>query len=149
MKGRVVGMDEDWFVQEADQAGHLTRLAERAQATFWGVLGCEVVQANASKATICLDASDRHMNLLGIVHGGVLMSLLDNAMGLVVMLAAPEERSVTANLNTQFLSSSKGGVILCEAELVHRTARTLTLQAQVKDDTGKLLVLGSGAYRII
>lgn len=142
-------MDEKWFVQQADQAGHLTRLAERAQATFWGALGCEIVQASASKATICLDASERHMNLLDIVHGGVLMSLLDNAMGLVVMLAAPNERSVTANMNTQFLSSSKGGVLLCEAELVHRTDRTLTLGAQVKDDNGKLLAWGTGAYRII
>ena len=143
------GIDEDWFVQQADQAGHLARLAQRAQATFWGELGCEVVQANAGKATICLDASDRHHNLLSIVHGGVLMSLLDNAMGLVVMLAAPDERAVTANLNTQFLASSKGGVLLCEAELVHRTSRTLTLEARVKEDSGKLLCLGTGAYRII
>ncbi|MGG1633956.1 PaaI family thioesterase [Paenibacillus sp. NRS-1760] len=142
-------MDEDWFVQQADQAGHLTRLAERAQATFWGLLGCEIVQANASKAAICLDATERHLNLLNIVHGGVLMSLMDNAMGLVVMLAAPEKSAVTANLNTQFLASAKGGVLLCEAELVHRTERTLTLQAQVKDDVGKLLVCGIGAYRII
>jgi uncharacterized protein (TIGR00369 family) len=142
-------LDEDWFKQQADQAGHLTRLAERAQATFWGVLGCEVVQASGNKATICLDATERHLNLLGIVHGGVLMSLLDNAMGLVVMLAMPDERTVTANLNTQFLASSKGGVIVCEAELVHRTRRTLTLQAQVKDEGGKLLGLGMGTYRII
>lgn len=142
-------MDEEWFVQQADQAEHLTRLAERAQATFWGSLGCEVVQANARKATICLDASGRHLNLLGIVHGGVLMSLLDNAMGLVVMLAVPDERAVTANLDTQFLASSKGGVLLCEAELIHRTDRTLTLQAQVKDEGGKLLSIGIGAYRVI
>lgn len=142
-------MDEEWFVQQADQAGHLTRLAERAQETFWGLLGCEVVQANSSKATICLDAKEPHLNLLGIVHGGVLMSLLDNAMGLVVMLASANERMVTANMNTQFLASSKGGLLHCEAELVHRTDRTLTLQAQVKDESGKLLAWGSGAYRLI
>ncbi|WP_246096702.1 PaaI family thioesterase [Paenibacillus sinopodophylli] len=142
-------MDEELVVQEADQADHLMRLAERAQATFWGLLGCKVVQANASKATISLDATERHLNLLGIVHGGVQMSLLDNAMGLVVMLAAPEQRTVTANLNTQFLASSKGGLLFCEAVLVHRTGRTLTLEAQVKDDSGKLLGLGLGAYRII
>ncbi|WP_424768713.1 PaaI family thioesterase [Paenibacillus sp. sgz302251] len=142
-------MDEEWLIQQADQAGHLTRLAERAQATFWGLLGCEIVQASRSKATICLDTAPQHMNLLGIVHGGVLMSLLDNAMGLVVMLASEEGRGVTANLNTQFLASSKGGLLLCEAELLHRTDRTLTLQAQVKDDNGKLLAWGSGAYRLI
>lgn len=142
-------MDEEWLIQQGDQAGHLSKLAERAQETFWGMLGCEIVQANSAKATISLDASERHLNLLGIVHGGVLMSLLDNAMGLVVMLAAANERTVTANMNTQFLSSSKGGMLLCEAELVHRTNRTLTLGAQVKDDNGKLLAWGSGAYRLI
>ncbi|MBD2872412.1 PaaI family thioesterase [Paenibacillus arenilitoris] len=142
-------MDEEWLVRQADQAGHLTRLAERAQSTFWGLLGCEVVRADAGKATICLDATDRHLNLLGLVHGGVIMSLLDNAMGLVVMLAETGERAVTANLNTQFLTSSRGGSLICEAELVHRTERTLTLQAQVKDDGGKLLAWGSGAYRVL
>lgn len=143
------GMDERWFEQQAVQADRLSSLAERAESTFWGLLGCEVIQAGADKATICLDASESHLNLLGIVHGGVMMSLLDNAMGIVVMLAAPGGKAVTANLQTQFLASSKGGVLLCEAELVHRTDRTLTLQAQVMDDGGKLLVLGSGAYRLI
>lgn len=142
-------MDEEWFVQQADQAGHLTRLAERAQETFWGLLGCEVVQADARKAIICLDAMKPHLNLLGIVHGGVLMSLIDNAMGLVVMLAASNEKTVTANMTTHFLASSKGGLLLCEAELVHRTERTITLQAVVKDEGGKLLAWGSGAYRLL
>ncbi|RCW47811.1 PaaI family thioesterase [Paenibacillus prosopidis] len=142
-------MDEERFVQQADQAEHLARLSERAEATFWGLLGCQVVQANPSKVTICLDAAEPHMNLLGIVHGGVLMSLLDNAMGLVVMLASANERMVTANMNTQFLASSKGGMLFCEAELMHRTDRTLTLQARVKDESGKLLAWGSGAYRLI
>lgn len=142
-------MDEKWFVQQADDAGLLTRLAARAQSTFWGLLGCEVVQADGKKATICLDAGEQHLNLIGIVHGGVLMSLMDNAMGLVVMLAHANERTVTATMNTHFLSSSKGGLLVCEAETLHRTKRTLTLQGQVKDEDGKLLAWASGAYRIV
>lgn len=142
-------MDDKRFVQQADDAGHLTRLAEQAQSTFWGLLGCEVVQADANKAAIRLDTAERHLNLLGIVHGGVLMSLLDNAMALVVMLANANERAVTANMNTHFLKSSKGGLLVCEAELIHRSRRTLTLQGQVKDDAGALLAWASGAYRIV
>ncbi|MDQ0062432.1 PaaI family thioesterase [Paenibacillus harenae] len=142
-------MDEEWFVQQADDAGLLTRLAARAQSTFWGLLGCEVVQADGKKATICLDTGEQHLNLIGIVHGGVLMSLMDNAMGLVVMLAHPNERTVTATMNTHFLSSSKGGLLVCEAEMLHRTKRTLTLQGQVKDEEGKLLAWASAAYRIV
>ncbi|WP_224725118.1 PaaI family thioesterase [Paenibacillus vietnamensis] len=143
------GQEEKRPARQADHAEMLAGLAERAQSTFWGLLGCEVVQAEADKAVIRMVASEPHLNLLGIVHGGVLMSLLDNAMGLAVILATPGEKAVTANLNTQFLSSSRGGTLLCEAELVHRTDRTLTLQARVTEEGGKLLAWGSGAYRLI
>lgn len=142
-------MDKKEFLQHADDTGQLTRLAERAQRTFWGLLGCDVVEADGSRATICLDIDSSHLNLLDIVHGGVLMSLMDNAMGLVVMLAETKKRTVTATMNTHFLASCSGGLLQCEAELLHRTGRTLTLSAQVKDENGKLLAWGSGAYRIL
>lgn len=142
-------MSDEWLLQQADDAGQLTRLAERAQGTFWGLLGCEVVQADSRKATVCLDIVPAHLNLLGIVHGGVLMSLMDNAMGLVAMLAENGQRAVTASMNTHFLSSTAGGLLLCEAQLMHRTTRTLTLQAEVKDEDGKLLSWSSGAYRLL
>lgn len=142
-------MDDKWLLQQADDAGQLTRLAEKAQGTFWGHLGCEVVQADGKKSTICLDILPHHLNMLGIVHGGVISSLIDNAMGLVVMLAESNRRTVTASLNTHFLSNTTSGLILCEAELLHRTGRTLTLTAAVKDEEGQLLAWGSGAYRIV
>lgn len=142
-------MGDDWLLRQADDAGQLTRLAERAQGTFWGLLGCEVVQADGRKAAICLDVVHAHLNLLGIVHGGVLMSLMDNAMGLVVMLAESGQKTVTATMNTHFLASAKGGLLLCEAQLLHRTSRTLTLQTEVKDEEGKLLAWGSGSYRLL
>lgn len=136
-------------MQEAEQAEHLTKLAERAQATFWGMLGCEIVQVDTEKATISLQADQHHMNLIDMVHGGVLMSLLDNAMGLVVVLACPGEKTVTAQMNTHFLESAKGGTLICEAEIMHRIGRTITLQGTVKDEGGKLIAWGSGSYRIM
>ncbi|MCR2806049.1 PaaI family thioesterase [Paenibacillus soyae] len=142
-------MDEQGPRQQPDSSELLDRLAERAQQTFWGLLGCEVVQADGRNATICLDIIPSHLNLLGIVHGGVLMSLMDNAMGLIVMLAETDGKAVTATMNTHFLASSRGGLLLCESELLHRTGRTLTLEARVKDEDGKLLAWGSGSYRII
>lgn len=142
-------MDEKWFTRQADDAGYLTRMAERAQETFWGLLGCEVARTESSKAAISLDILPMHLNLLGIVHGGVLMSLMDNAMGLVVMLNTANERTVTANMNTHFLASGQDGQLLCEAELIHRTARTMTLLSQVKDEEGRLLAWGSGTYRLL
>ncbi|MFF2483131.1 PaaI family thioesterase [Paenibacillus sp. NPDC058071] len=130
-------------------AEYLERLSEEAQASFWGDLGCEVIRAEAGRAVIGLMAERRHMNLIGIVHGGVLMSMLDNAMGLAVMLSCTEEKTVTAHMNTHFLENAKSGRIICEAEIMHRIGRTITLQASVKDEEGRLIAWGSGAYRIL
>ncbi|MDQ6421307.1 PaaI family thioesterase [Paenibacillus sp. LHD-117] len=142
-------MDEQRFAQQAEEAERWLRLAERAEETFWGRLGCKVIQADGSKTSISLAIEPSHLNLLGIVHGGVLMSMMDNAMGLLVMLAESNERTVTANMNTHFLASSRGGTLICKAEFMHRTGRTITLQSSVTDEDGKLLAWGSGAYRMI
>lgn len=144
-------MPEDRLIQPIEDVAEeeWKQLAEKAQSSFWGFLGCEVVHANAHKAAIRLNAGPHHMNMLSIVHGGVLMSLLDNAMGLVVLLACPEEKTVTAHMNTHFLESSPVGTIRCVAEIVHVKGRTITLQGSVEDESGRLIAWGSGAYRIL
>jgi uncharacterized protein (TIGR00369 family) len=142
-------MDEEGYARQAEEAERWRLLAERAEETFWGRLGCKVVEADVAKTTINLTIEPSHLNMLGIVHGGVLMSMMDNAMGLLVMLAESNERTVTANMNTHFLASAKGGTLTCSAEQIHRTGRTITLQATVLDEGGKLLAWGSGAYRML
>ncbi|GLX67448.1 PaaI family thioesterase [Paenibacillus glycanilyticus] len=141
-------MAEDFAAEEADRKSHLDQLEEMASGTFWSELGCEVVFAHEKKAAIRLHAERRHLNLIGIVHGGVLMSMLDNAMGLVVMMAC-REKTVTAGLNTHFLESARSGILVCEAEIIHRIGRTITLQAGVKDEDERLIAWGSGSYRIV
>lgn len=142
-------MDEERNARQAEEAERWRLLAERAEASFWGRLGCKVVEVDGAKTTISLSIEPSHLNLLGIVHGGVLMSLMDNAMGLLVMLTESNEKTVTANMNTHFLASARGGTLTCSAEAIHRTGRTITLQASVLDEEGRLLAWGSGAYRMI
>ncbi|MHA6482341.1 PaaI family thioesterase [Paenibacillus sp. strain BS8-2] len=142
-------MKDEGYAQQAEEAERWRLLAERAEKTFWGRLGCKVVEADGGKTTISLAIEPTHLNLLGIVHGGVLMSMMDNAMGLLVMLAESNERTVTANMNTHFLASARGGTLTCSSVLIHRSGRTITLQATVVDEEGQILAWGSGAYRLI
>jgi len=145
-----VSVEEGYDQQHyADPSNFLAMLTERAEDSFWGELGCEVIHAEAGKAIIGMEADRRHLNLLGIVHGGVLMSLLDNAMGLAIMLACRDEKTVTATMNTHFLENAKAGRLRCEGEIIHRIGRTITLQAFVKDEDDRLIAWGSGTYRIV
>jgi uncharacterized protein (TIGR00369 family) len=140
-------MTDDRFIPKGEQPGSLSRLAEAAKSTFWGHVGCEVVRAEAGKTVISLHVQPHHLNLMGIVHGGVVTTLLDNAMGLAVMLLHPSGKTVTAQMNVHFLKSASGGMLTCEADLIHESRRTLTLQGRVIDEDGELLAWGSGSFR--
>ena len=142
-------MKEEGSEQQTARSGSWMRLAEAAQSTFWGYMGCEVVRADSRKAEISLKIRPELLNMLGIVHGGVLATLMDNAMGLVVMLACPDERTVTANMNIQYLKSANGGTLSCQAELVHRSQRSFTLQSSIYGEEGDLLAWGSGSFRLV
>ncbi|WP_219835244.1 PaaI family thioesterase [Paenibacillus sp. R14(2021)] len=131
----------------SDDISALEALEAEAKRTFWGYLGCELIASERGKAVIGLQLRPEHLNLAGIVHGGVLASLLDNAMGLVTILECPGERTVTTGLNVHYLQSSSEGRLTCEAVLLHKSRRTLTLEGRIADNKGELLVWGSGTFR--
>lgn len=61
------------------------KMLEGENNTFWEYLGCELIAADANEVQIALEAKQEHTNVMGIVHGGVLTSLMDQAMGMVSM----------------------------------------------------------------
>ena len=76
------------------------------------------------------------------------MSILDNAMGLVIMFAE-HGNTVTATMNTHFLANVSEGKIICKAELLHCTKRTITLTAKIFDENENMLAWSSGSYRLV
>ncbi|MBD3921143.1 PaaI family thioesterase [Paenibacillus sp. PR3] len=129
---------EDWAQLEA-----------KARSTFWGTLGCEVEYVEVEKAAVRLVCAERHLNMGGIVHGGVLASLLDNTMGLALMHTFPGELLVTAQLNIHYLAPSTGGELRCTASMVHRSRRTATMEGRIHGPEGELLAWASGAFRAV
>ncbi|MGO4500896.1 PaaI family thioesterase [Paenibacillus sp. 2RAB27] len=127
----------------------LQQLAAAAEPTFWGFLGCEFVAYKDGVITIALDAKPNHLNPIGMVHGGVTSSLLDTAMGIIAMIARPEEKVVTTNLNVHFVSPLYAGRLLVTAELVHQSRKMITAQGRVEDSEGNLGTMGTGTFRVI
>ncbi|OCT14321.1 thioesterase [Paenibacillus pectinilyticus] len=127
----------------------LQQLAAAAESTFWGYLGCEFVSMEGNIITIALDAKPHHLNPIGMVHGGVTSSLLDTAMGIIAMIARPEEKVVTTNLSVHFVSPLYEGRLFVTAELVHQSRKMITAQARVVDSEGNLGTMGTGSFRVI
>ena len=118
-----------------------------AERTFEHHLGFQVVEARPGHAVLAIDVQEFHLNGNGTLHGGVYASLIDNAMGLAVAALA-QVRIATTQMNVHFLAAVKEGQITCTGEVVHRTRRTATAEAKVRDAAGNLVAMGTGAFRI-
>jgi uncharacterized protein (TIGR00369 family) len=127
----------------------LEQLEQRAKGTFWDYLGCKALEVAPERTVIALETEKKHLNAINIVHGGVLSSLLDNAMGLAVMSALPGRKTVTTNLNVHFVASLGVGTLTATATVLHTTRSTLTVQATVADQDGKLGTIGTGSFRVL
>jgi uncharacterized protein (TIGR00369 family) len=133
----------------SDKELAIQRLTKAAESTFWGYLGCELVSMTEKQVIISLEVQSHHLNIIGIVHGGVLSSLLDNAMGIAVMVARPEDKAVTTNLNVHFVSPLKEGKLIVTAGIVHQSRKMITTQGRVTDAEGNLSAIGTGSFRVI
>jgi uncharacterized protein (TIGR00369 family) len=129
------------------QLDHLAQYFNE-EVTFSKHIGAKVEEVEPGRSVIYIDVvEDVHLNGVGTLHGGVYASLIDNAMGLSV-LALVGVRTATIEMNVHFLGAVGEGRITCESEVVHRTRRTATAEAKVRDADGNLVAMGTGAFRV-
>lgn len=124
------------------------KLKELAEATFWGYLGCELVSVGERETIVRLQARERHLNMMGIVNGGVLASLLDNTMGIAAVAIRPDDQVVTSNLNVHFVHPLRAGLLEVRAHVVHSTNRMMTVYGSVTGEDGRLGTIGTGSFRV-
>jgi uncharacterized protein (TIGR00369 family) len=127
----------------------LERWRKKAESTFWGLLGCEFEKLTDTQLTVSLDIKPHHLNLIGILHGGVHATMIDSAMGLMAMVARPQDNVVTTNLNLNYVAPTGKGRILVTAEIVHISRKMITTQAYARTENGDLLAFGTGTFRVI
>jgi uncharacterized protein (TIGR00369 family) len=74
--------------------------------------------------TVTGQVEHRHLNINGVVHGGVYATILDTAMGgAVVSLLGPTETTATTSLYVEFLRAAREGETLTARGDVLRRGR--------------------------
>ena len=92
----------------------------------------------------------RHLNLNGVVHGGVYATILDTAMGAsVVSLLTEGETTATTSLYVEFLSAAREGATLTARGDVLRRGRHIAFaEGFLVDEEGRRLSQGRGTWYI-
>ncbi len=90
-----------------------------------------------------------HCNGRGLLHGGVISALADNAMGLVCILGMVRSSALTVSLSVDFLSAGTIGQWLEVRAVPTKLGRTLAFaDAQIVAD-GEMIAKAAATFRIV
>lgn len=113
------------------------------EAHVWLTLGYRMVENEEGRAVIEWDAGDEYTFPDGdarVVHGGLVATLLDSAMGGACWSAiGGGETFLTADLHVEFMRPSRPGLLRAEGRVVQRTRRVAFCAAELFDAGGQLL----------
>jgi uncharacterized protein (TIGR00369 family) len=88
-----------------------------------------------------LTPAEYHYNPIGTLHGGVISTLVDSAMGCALHTLLPKGTLYTTlELKVNFTKPVKSntGEIICEGKTIHVGGRVATAEARVVDEAGTL-----------
>ena len=105
------------------------------------LLGFSLVEVEPGHAVFECVPGERHYNPIGVVHGGLAMTLLDSAMGCCVQSAMPPGSGYTtleAKTNLVRPITMTTGKLRAIGKLVHSGKRVATAEGRLEDESGKL-----------
>lgn len=111
---------------------------------FIGYNHMELKEVEPDRAVFSLEIRPESTNGYGVVHGGALYGLADNAAGCAVHT---DGRSyVTQNGSLNFLSNQSQGTVLAEGRVRRRGHRTVLAAVDITGEDGRLLATGEFLY---
>jgi uncharacterized protein (TIGR00369 family) len=116
------------------------------------VMGQELLDVDVEKGTVrvAYAASDQLANRFGAIHGGMTAAMLDDVISLAAGLAIEwGQITPTLEMKVSYIAQAKPGTrILAEARTIRRGGTVIFLEADLKDETGKLLATASSTVMI-
>jgi uncharacterized protein (TIGR00369 family) len=110
---------------------------------IWRTLGYRGVEQENGRSVIEWDATPEfrfHAPSGPIVHGGMVTTLLDTAMGGACWTVLEDDESfLTAELRTEFLRAARPGTLRAEGRVIQRNRRVAFCAADLYDEDCELL----------
>src|SRR5919206_159271 len=111
------------MTNQTDPSGYAERLGVRSEQTGEG------------RAAVRFEATDEHLNPAGTLHGGVLATLVDTAMGQAVRsVTGDDDVPATSQLTVTYLRPGKPGPLEVTARVRIRGEHLTVCEAEVEQD---------------
>jgi uncharacterized protein (TIGR00369 family) len=113
--------------------------AVRAAMPYADTLGIELVASSANEVRGRVAWEERLTTAGGLLHGGVLMGLADAVGAYCAFLNLPEGSTATATIEskTNFFAAVRAGTVEARSRPLHRGSRTIVVETDLFDESGK------------
>ena len=116
------------------------------------LLGMNLVKVEEDSVIFTIEPAEYLYNPLGTVHGGILSTLLDSAMGCVVQANLPPGAGYTTlELKINFLRAvtDRVGTLSAEGTIIYKGKRTMLEEGRITDEAGKLYAHGTSTCIVL
>ena len=123
-------------------------LKERYKKTnIENFIGLEVVEIAEGKIIYRIKILDKHLNMYGFVHGGVLSAIIDTAMGFACI--SMEKRVVTVDISISYIKNvPQGSTITAIGQVISNGRTIMRAVGEIYDEQQHLLIMAQGSYYI-
>jgi uncharacterized protein (TIGR00369 family) len=125
-------------------------LKRRADAAV--VLGQEVLDVDVEKGwvRVAYDTTQTLANRFGAIHGGMTAAMMDDVISLAAGLTIEwGQITPTLEMKVSYVAQGKPGTrLIAEARTVRRGGTVIFLEADLKDETSKLIATASSTVMI-
>jgi uncharacterized protein (TIGR00369 family) len=113
-------------------------------APYPHLIGMAIAELAFDRCRVELTLGERHMQPFGIVHGGVLATLIDTATFWAGFMRLPEDAGlVNVDLKLNYLKAVTGGHIYAEGRCLRAGRQLSYTEASVFDEAGELVAHGT------
>lgn len=115
------------------------------------LLGWKLLDLDQARGTITLElqAQPAFLNPIGVIQGGLLTAMLDEALGgAVAAMLPPNQFAPTVELKVNFIRPAQVGPLIAQGRVVHRGLSLVFLQAELHTRAGLLIATASATAQI-
>lgn len=116
------------------------------------LVGMAIETVEEGRVVFTLTPAEYQYNPLGTVHGGIIATVLDSALGCCIHTTLPAGKTYTTleiKINYVAAVTEATGLLRCDGRVVHRGGRVATSEARLVDAKGKLYAHGTSTCIIM
>lgn len=102
------------------------------------------------RAVVTMEVNENHLNRHGVMHGGLITTVIDTAMGATASLTASPDGKVpysTITLTMNFVAPMLPGTLSATGRVIGGGRKTVFVEGEAHDQNGTLVAKATGTFK--